>query len=184
MQSQLVPGRFRPPAEVQRLGDHALTAGLCIYAGLYLCLLGYLAFGFYAVLQPTRYANPGVPANPDRPARPYVSAYGFPSNGTNAFASAIESGAKAKREVSDQPNKPKKPDNITMSLKRTRTVHPAQSKRHDPRMDYAAQPAFGDYRPWGSYQTWSGYRPSGNYQASGGYRPWNSYQGGGYRNGR
>jgi len=145
--SQLLPRRYRSPSDARRLRDHALTAGLYVYAGLYFCLLGCLAFGFYSLLQPTRHDNPGVAAHPHVFANPRVSAYQFLPDGADAFAFAIEPGLKTRREMSDRPNQTKKHENATASLKRTRTV---QRSRRDPMIDRGAQPVFG-YRPWGSY---------------------------------
>jgi hypothetical protein len=193
MQSRQTPGYSRPFAQAQRARDLTVGAGLCVYFCLCCVVIGGCAVGFYKLMQPIVYSNPGVPAySSTAPPAPLVeterptersSAVEPASGGQSAFATAIEPEGKPSGAATKDIDKAKKSEIATLSSD-TKRKRPAQSKRHDPKTDYAAQTAFGDYRPWGSYQTRSGNRPYGNYQASSGYRPWNSYQGwGGYRNG-
>ena len=184
MQSRQTPAHFRRFAQAHRLRDLALGAGLCLYFCLCCLIIGGCAVGFYKLMQPVLYPNPGVSADSstafpapkfdtERPTE-RSSAVERGSGGEAVFATAIEPEGKPSGGAARDKGRAKKSET---------GKRPAQSKRHDPKMDYAAQPAFGDYRSWGSYQTRSGYRPPSNYQASSGYRPWNSFQGwAGYRN--
>jgi hypothetical protein len=155
MQSKLVVGRFRHPAEAQRLSDRALDAGLCIYPCIYLAQVGCFALGLYELMQPTRYPNLGA------------SAYTLPSRSTPAFASAIVPEAKTRGQVSLQADKARNSDHVTAAADSKR-MHPVHPKGHDPMMDHGAQPVFGSYGPrsnyqaWGSYPSWRSYQtPSG-----------------------
>ncbi len=175
MQSRQPPAYFRRVARAQRLRDLALRAGLLVYFCMYCVLVGGGAVGFYKLMQPTPYPNPEVPAySPtDLPALRLDSERPTERSSEVEHAPGAEDTRKAKKSQS------------AILSSDTRRRRSAQSKTHDPKMDYAAQPAFGDYRPWGSYQAWSGYRTYSKNQESGGYRPWNSYQNWrGYRNGR
>ena len=184
MQSRQTPAHFRRFAQAHRLRDLALGAGLCLYFCLCCLFIGGCAIGFYKLMQPVLYPNPGVSADsstalpapqldterPTERSSPVERA----SGGEAVFATAIAPEGKPSGGATRDKSRAKKPET---------GKRPAQSKRHDPKMDYAAQPAFGDYRSWGSYQTRSGYRPPSNYQASSGYPPWSSFQGwAGYRN--
>jgi hypothetical protein len=193
MQSRQTLAHFRRFAQAHRLRDLALGAGLCLYFCLCCLFIGSCAVGFYKLMQPVLYPNPGVSADSstalpaprldtERPTE-RSSAVESASGGKSAFATANEPEGKPSGGATKDIGKAKKSEIATLSSD-TKRKRLAQSKRHDPKMDYAAQPAFGDYRPWGSYQTRNGYRPYSNDQASSGYRPWNNYQGGGgYRNG-
>jgi hypothetical protein len=178
MQSRQPTAYFRRFAQAHRVRDLALGAGLCVYFCLCCLFFGGCAVGFYKLMQPDLYPNPGVSADSstalpapqldsERPTE-RSSAVERASGGEAVFAKAIAPEGKPSGGATRDKSRAKKSET---------GKRPAQSKRHDPKMDYAAQPAFGDYRSWGSYQTWSGYRPSSNYQASSGYRPWNSFQG-------
>jgi hypothetical protein len=189
MQSRQPTPYFRRVARARRVRDFALDVGLFSYFCLCCVFIGACVVGFYRLMQPIVYPNlrdsaygsTDLPA-PERPAET-SSVAERASRGEDAFAAAIKPEEKPGGGAAENSGKAKKSEAATLSSD-TKRKRPAQPKRHDPRMDYAAQPGFGDYRPWGSYQNWIGDRPSRNYQSWGGYRPWNSYQGGGYRNGR
>jgi len=147
MQSKLVPGRFRRPAEARRSDDRALDAGLLIYACIYCAIVGCAAVGLYELLQPTRYPNPGV------------SAYTLPSRSMPVFTPPTEQQVKSEdeQEVKTEDQLAQNPDRALAAASPKRT-HPARPRRRDPTMDRGAQPMFGNYRPWNSYQAWGNYR--------------------------
>lgn len=196
MPPKVTPGRFRPIAG-RRLGDFAVNAGLCAYFCFSCALIGGGAIGFYKLMQPVLYPNPGglTPASTDLPPTQVDLERSFQQfaieqspDGTAAFASAIKPEGKAAGAAGQEAGKTKKSEHeaAVTEAKRKRVT-----KKRDPMMDYAAQPAFGGYRSWGSSQNGSDYRRSGNHQVPTGYQSWGSYQGwgnyqgwGGYRNGR
>jgi hypothetical protein len=190
MQSKHTPEHFRQFAKARRLRKLALVAGLSFYFCLSCAFIGGGAIGFYKVMLPILYPNPGVPelAEPLLPsanATPRTAERSFaaehPPGGKAVFASAIEPDGKPGGGAAHEASKGKQSE-VAAILSDTKRKRLARPRRHDPMMDYAAQPTFGLFQPWGSYQTPIGYRPSGNYQASGGYRPRKSDQGwSGYR---
>ena len=205
MQSRQPSAYFHRGVQARRVRNLALDAALFVYLGLCCVFIGACVVGFYKLMQPIVYPNlraaaysstalPAAQFDTERSAET-SSAAERASGGEAALAGAIEPEERPGGGATPNPSKAKKSEAATLSSD-TKRKPPARSKRHDPMMDYAAQPAFGNYRPWGNQnwgnqtwgnqtwrnQNWSGYRPSGNYQAPGGYRPW-SYQGGGFRNG-
>jgi hypothetical protein len=159
----------------------ASEAGAVSYLFIFCALVGLSGFGLYQALQPTRYPNPGLPADELRFSGGMSQVRGLQfrnddkSSITPAFASAIEPVEKTIGEAAPQPATHKKIDHETSTIgaKRTRSV---QRKPRNPGVAYAAQPVPGSYRPWGSDQSWSNYRPWDGSQAWGGYRAWGSYQ--------
>jgi hypothetical protein len=155
---------------------------------MYFCLscvvVGGSGAAFYKLMQPilnpsrdvSAYSAAPLPAfQKDERAVEKSSAPEPRAGNEAAFASAIEPEGEP-RNAQDT-SKPTKVDAAPLSS-HTKPKRPAHPKRHDPMMDYAVQPAFGDYyRQWNSHQAWNGYRPSGNYQASGSYGSWNSDRG-------
>jgi hypothetical protein len=140
----LVPRRFRRPAVAKRLSDRALGAGLAIYLCMWSAIVGCFALGLYELLQPARYPNPGV------------SGYKPPTTGILAAPAPIPVSIEPEvtaRADAGQPPTVKKSERATTTAAAKRT-RPARPRERDPRMDYAAQPAFGSYRPWGSYPAW------------------------------
>lgn len=191
MPPKITPRRFRPIAG-HRLGDVAVNAGLCAYFFLSCGLIGGGAIGFYKLMQPVLYPNPGGLTDTSADPPPAQIDLGLaaeqPPGGATAFASAVKPEGKPAGGAGQEAAKTKKSGHETAvtEAKRKRVT-----KKRNPTTDYAAQPAFGDSRSWGSYQNGSDYRRSGNYQVPAGYQSWGSYQGwggyqgsGGYRNGR
>jgi hypothetical protein len=180
------PSAYYRRAQARRGRDLAINAGLCVFLCLSSVFIGACFVAFYRLMQPVIYPNMEVAAqrstalalpqyDTDSPAEISFAAKRAPG-GKTALAAIGPAEKPSGEATQEDTSKAKKSE----AAKRKR---PAQPKRRDPKMSYAAQPGFSDYRPWGSYQSWSEYRPSGNYQASGGYRPRYSYQGGNYRNG-
>jgi hypothetical protein len=136
----LVPRRFRRPAGAKRWSDRALGAGLAIYLCMCFAIVGCFAVGLYELLQPSQYPNPGV------------SAYRPPTTGILAAPApipvSIEPDVTARADAA-QPPTVKKSERATTPAPSKRT-RPARSRERDPRTDYAAQPAFGSYRAWGT----------------------------------
>ncbi len=98
-----------------------------------------------------------------------------------AFGSVVEWEAKSGGAAAKETAKAKKAEHETAAAESKRK---RVAKKHDPMMDYAAQPSFGSDQRWGGTQSWNGYRSSGGTQAPSGHRQWSGYQGwGGYRNG-
>jgi hypothetical protein len=180
MHSKFVVGHLHRHGQVRRLSDGASEAGPASYLFIFCVLVGLSAFGLYQALQPTRYPNPGLPADGLRSSsgigevRELQFRNDDKSRITSAFASAVEPVEKTIGEA-PQPTKHKKNDHETATVgsKRTRAV---QRRPRNPGMAYAAQPLPGTYRPWGSDQSWSNYRPWDGSQAWRGYRAWGSYQ--------
>jgi hypothetical protein len=178
MHSKFVAGHLHQHGLVRGSGDRGLGAGLASYLFIFCALVGLSGFELYQALQPTRYPNPGLPAQ-ELSGIGELRELQFRNDGKSSimptFASAIEPKEKTIGEAALQPTKPKKIDHATTRVgsKRTRAV---QRRPRNPGMAYAAQPFPGSYRPWGSDQSWSNYRPSDGAQAWGGYRAWGSYQ--------
>jgi hypothetical protein len=185
MQSTQTPAHFRRVTPVRRVYDVGRIVGLSMYFCLACVLVAGSAVAFYRQMQPILNQNEDVSAhssaalpvfqlNIGRVAEPSPVAE-RPVGNEAAVASAMESEGEA-RDAQDA-SKPTKSEDASVSSD-TKRKRPAYPKRHDPRMDYAAQPSFfGDYRQWSNPHAWSGYRSSGSYQASGNYGSWNSYQG-------
>jgi hypothetical protein len=174
----------------QRLSNLAIDAGLCAYFCLSCVLIGGCAFGFYKLMQPAIYPNSGGLAyastalpptqiDTERSFQQFSTAH--PPSGAIAFASTIEPEGKPTGVAEQETDDAKK---IQHDTNATETKRKRVAIKREPMMGYAAQPAFGDYRPWGSSQNGNGYRESGNYHVPTGYQSWGSYQGwSGYRNG-
>ena len=154
--------KLSPLAGHQRFSDRDPDARLCIYLWIYCVLVvGCFALGLYELMQPVRYPNVGLSGYPSS-----ATAYTLPpSSSTEGFAVAIEPDEKTKGGTAPSPDQAKKSDHPRTNSKRTR---PVPRTAHDPRMDYAAQPARGSYRPWGA-QSWNN-QPWGN--QSWNNRPW------------
>jgi hypothetical protein len=133
-----------------------------------LVLLGWFAFEFYQILQPTRYPNPGVSAL----ALPSTSGTGdvrelrvrdvqkfqirneAESGTATEVPSAIEPNVKTVGEAVPQPDKID-PSTAPAGSKHKRAEQP---RERDPTTAYGAQPFVGNYRSWSSS------RSSGSYQ--------------------
>lgn len=180
MSSRVLRRRFRRIAERQRWGDLAQDAGLYVYFGLYCALIAGCLFGFHKLMQPAIYPNPGAPAYTATALPPTQLAAETP-DGATGFASAVEREEKPGGAPAKKTAKSKKTEHQTAAAE---TKRKRVAKKHDPMMDYAAQPSFGSYQTWGGTQKWNGYRSFGSAQAVSGHRQWRGYRGwGGYRNG-
>jgi hypothetical protein len=181
MHSKFVAGHVHWHGPLRRLSDRTSEAGPASYLIIFCALVGLSGFALYQALQPTRYPNPGLPAHDLRSSSGIgeVRVLQFRNDDksgiTPAFGPTIGPVEKTIGEAALQPTKHKKIDHATTTVesKRTRAV---QRRQRNPGMASAAQPFPGNYRPWGSDQSWSNYRPWDGAQAWGGYRAWGSYQ--------
>jgi hypothetical protein len=173
MQSKLVPRRLPRPAGGS---DLAQGAGVWIYLCIYCALVSCFGFGFYSLMQPARFANPGAALAGrigDLPQLQVSTAADKPGLETVSQEPPLQSEVKKSETAAGR-----------SGSKRPR--YAAARQRHDPSTDYAAQPYAGRDRAWDWNQSWSGQRrwdwnqswgrqPRWNKnQSSGGQRPWDS----------
>jgi hypothetical protein len=169
MQSKVIPGPFRRPAERGRPIDRALDAGLGFYLLLCCGLVGWFCFEFYQAMQPTRYPNLGISARELHSANETGDVPEFELTNKHEPDSAPRIASSSRepevRTITEGASKPKMTSKIyhsdaTADLK---SKHAAQPRERDPMTAYGAQ-LFGNYRSGRSYQdpTWGSHQiPSG-----------------------
>ena len=123
------------------------SVGLAIHAlfccGITVCL----ALGFYELMQPRRFANPGLAAYKPLP-RAVVNLIdlGAPAPPPQLITASIEPPAQTP-DISASPQRQAKPKTLHAKPERAQRQRAARVKqRRDPMMDYAFQPSFGSYR--------------------------------------
>ena len=182
MLSKLMPGRNHRRADGWRSSDRALNAGLGLYVFICCALVGWFAFAFYQVMQPTQYANPGIgayepPSTASIGGVREVQSRSEADPGTAAVVTGeIEPEAKTVGETTPKPEAAKKIDQAPgpAALKRRRV---AQPRERDATAAYAYRP-WGGNQSWSNNQSWNSNRSWNNNQSWGSYRSWDQPQSG------
>ena len=128
------------------------SVALAIYAVTCCAVAMCLAFGFYALMKPASFANPGLAAY--KPPHSTVINFVGPAPAVPPPPpDLITASIKPPAEVLDVPGaqrqtKPKTIANTKSEQpKRQRAAHSLKQRR-DPMMGYAFQPSFGSYQSW------------------------------------
>ncbi len=147
-------------AKHSRARPDGLEVALAIHLGVYCAAAACFALGFYALLQPSRYPNPGMSAYKAPSAMvvtylPSIRNGGQPGPFT---AVAAENGkpettkpetAKPETNARAQATAPQRPtQEATAEAPKRQRAAGAPKERREPWPRYAEQPTFGGNRPW------------------------------------
>jgi hypothetical protein len=123
------------------------TVALAIYTAVYCAVTVSLALGFYELMQPRRFANPGLAAyKPPPGAVVNLVDLAAPAPPPELITASIEPPAQTP-DISASQQQQTKPKTAHAKPKRPQHQRAARVKqRRDPMMDYAFQPSFGGYR--------------------------------------
>jgi len=123
------------------------SVALATYAAVCCAITVCLAFGFYQLMQPARFANPGLAAYKAPPgAVMNLIDLAPPAPPPELITTSIEPPAST-LDTSASPQRQAKPKTTHAKPERPQRPPPARLKlRRDPMMDYAFQPSFGSYR--------------------------------------
>jgi len=123
------------------------SVGLAIYAGVCCGIIVCLALGFYQLMQPRRFANPGLVAY-KAPAGVVVSLVDLPAPALPPELTTASIAPPAQTpDISSSRQRQTNPKTARAKSERPQHRRAAHVKqRRDPMMDYAFQPSFGSYR--------------------------------------
>ena len=148
-------------AKYSRGQTDGLEVALAIHLGIYCAAAACFAFGFYALLQPSRHPSSGLSAYKPPPAMVVTYLPSYRNGGGSAPTISAEAEA-AKAEMAEaEMTKAETTQTETVkseaaiqearaeAARRQRAANARREKRErEARMEYAGQPSFGGYRPW------------------------------------
>jgi len=126
-----------------------LEAALAIHLIIYCTVAACFALGFYALLQPTRHANPGLSAYKPPPAMvvTYLPSIRNSDRSSTAVEAAAAKAQAAKAAMARSETAKPAAQEARAEARRQRAAS-ARKERREPWTRYAEQPMFGGSRPW------------------------------------